>query len=287
MREATFVDSVGTTFHGCTWKGRVVDLRTIVHYLEIILANILTAIWRVEILDSLGINCKFVGIKILSSWVTLFSTYRSSFLAIWTSLLRIARTKIEDIHYRSFVTATVMYFIMLIICYHGIIVMTTYNLRKFLPITSSVKVVCNLILDIKGFYHTMLSSQETCHPTLGIQVVGGPMLGMMEVGRSMLAYFETWGTTLDMQGLEGPMFNMKEMGDPMLAFLEMGMPTLNLGEACFTMLSSSKAWQLGWTSGMTLYALLSGSDGLYDNWSLGRLIYYSLHLGVGAWLLMI
>lgn len=40
MREATFVDSLETTFNDCIWRERATILRTILHYSKAILANI-------------------------------------------------------------------------------------------------------------------------------------------------------------------------------------------------------------------------------------------------------
>jgi len=50
-------------------------------------------------------------------------------------------------------------------------------------------------------------------------------------------------------------------------------------------LSSWEAWQLWWDSKVVAYTKLGWSDGLHVDWSLGRLIHYSLHFGVRAWLL--
>lgn len=55
MREVTLVDSLGIVFYIYTWKGRPTDLRTILQFLETILADILTVVWRVEILDNFSI----------------------------------------------------------------------------------------------------------------------------------------------------------------------------------------------------------------------------------------
>lgn len=73
MRVVVFVDSLETAFYGCTWKERAADLRTILHYLETILANMWTVVWRTETLDSLGMHWHFVGTEIVMSPLDHFS----------------------------------------------------------------------------------------------------------------------------------------------------------------------------------------------------------------------
>lgn len=217
MREVVFIDILGTTFHGCTWKGRDVNLRIISHYPKIILANILVVVWRVEILDSLDLHWNFFGIEMLSSWVAFFRNYKATFLVIWRTLLRIAWTKINatlivasegtifdeaqatiegydlastihvlwialishdggliiacsneatlidtswwdkfDIHYQYFGTTTVRNFIVLGICYHGITMITSYDVRELIPLILSREVISYLTIDIKGVEHATL-----------------------------------------------------------------------------------------------------------------------------------
>jgi len=76
MREAAFVDSLGSAFCGGTWKGRTADLRTVLRYSETFLDNTLTAVWRVETLDSLGMHWHFVGTEMFPSWAALLRTKR-------------------------------------------------------------------------------------------------------------------------------------------------------------------------------------------------------------------
>lgn len=56
MGEAAPVDNTKIAFGGCTWRGRAAVLRTVLHYPEVVFANIRTTIQRVEALDSLGMH---------------------------------------------------------------------------------------------------------------------------------------------------------------------------------------------------------------------------------------
>lgn len=85
MREVAPVDSLEIALCGCTFVGSAADIRTVLHYLEIVLTNRRTAVWRIETLDSSGMHWLCVGTKLLSSRAAFFRVYRAAFLVGWTS----------------------------------------------------------------------------------------------------------------------------------------------------------------------------------------------------------
>lgn len=101
---------------------------------------------------------------------------------------------------------------------------------------------------------------------MSIQGTKGPMSALPEVE----------GATLTLLGAE----------DPTSASWDIGLPTLSLGGACLVTLDNWEVWQLAWSGRAWVDPTLRWGAGWHEVWSLGRLVHFFLHLGVGAWLLL-
>lgn len=83
-----------------------------------------------------------------------------------------------------------------------------------------------------------------------------------------------------MQVEGGSTFAWWGAGEPTLAWQEAWESTSGLLEAIVATLSIWEARRLGWGNKVIAYTILSRNDGLHVNWSLGRLIHFSLYYGV-------